>query len=106
MAAKVLCVDDDPNMLKMLRLVLRRHFEVETAENAAAGLRALKNSGPFAVILSDMKMPGMEGSNFLNEANYLAPDAVRIMLTGISDQQTALRAVNEGHVFQLLNKPC
>ena len=66
----------------------------------------MKTSGPFAVILSDMKMPGMDGSAFLNEVNYLAPDAVRVMLTGNRDQETAMRAVNEGHVFQLITKPC
>ena len=106
MPYKILCVDDDPTMLTTLRLTLRPSFEIETAEDAAAGLQAMKQKGPFAVILSDMKMPGMDGSTFLNEVNYLAPDAVRIMLTGNRDQETAMRAVNEGHVFQLVTKPC
>jgi response regulator RpfG family c-di-GMP phosphodiesterase len=105
-ASRILCVDDDPGMLTTLRLSLRRFFQVETAASAQDGLKALKEKGPFAVILSDMKMPGMDGSTFLNEATYLAPETVRVMLTGNSDHQTALRAVNEGHVFQLVNKPC
>jgi response regulator RpfG family c-di-GMP phosphodiesterase len=106
MAYKILCVDDDPTMLTTLRITLGQFFEVETADDASAGLQALKKNGPFAVILSDMKMPGMDGSSFLNEANYLAPDSVRVMLTGNRDQETAMRAVNEGHVFQLVTKPC
>jgi len=104
--SRILCVDDDPIMLSALRLNLRRFFQVETADDAEAALAALKNKGPFAVIISDMNMPGMDGSSFLNEANYLAPDTIRVMLTGQRDEQTALRAVNEGHVFQLINKPC
>ena len=79
---KILCVDDDPTLLKALRLNLRRFFEVETAESAEAGLVTLKTKGPFAIILSDMNMPGMHGSTFLIEATYLATDAVRVMLTG------------------------
>jgi response regulator RpfG family c-di-GMP phosphodiesterase len=105
-ASRILCVDDDPNMLMSVKLNLRRFFQVEAAASAEEGLIALKQKGPFAVILSDMNMPGMDGSSFLNEASFLAPDTVRIMITGDSDQKTALRAVNEGHVFQLVNKPC
>jgi len=105
-ASRILCVDDDPGMLKSLRLILRRFFQVETVATAQDGLIALKNNGPFAVILSDMKMPGMDGTTFLSQATDLAPDTVRVMHTGDNDQKTAIRAVNEGKVFRFVNKPC
>jgi len=89
-ASRILCVDDDPNMLMSVKLNLRRFFQVEAAASAEEGLIALKQKGPFAVILSDMNMPGMDGSSFLNEASYLAPDTVRIMITGESDQMRVM----------------
>lgn len=69
-------------------------------------LQALEHHGPFAVIVSDMRMPGMTGLDLLQEARTLAPDATRIMLTGNLDQQTAMDAVNQGQVFRFLTKPC
>ncbi len=105
-SSRILCVDDDPAMLKSLRLHLRRFFQVETVTTAQDGLTALQNNGPFAVILSDMKMPGMDGTTFLSQANVLAPDTIRVMHTGDNDQKTAIRAVNEGKVFRFVNKPC
>jgi response regulator RpfG family c-di-GMP phosphodiesterase len=106
MATRILCVDDDLNVLAAHERNLRRHFEIKTAPSAEAGLATLKSEGPFAVILSDMQMPGMDGSAFLNLASSLAPEAVRVMLTGNNDQETAIRAVNEGSVFRFVTKPC
>jgi response regulator RpfG family c-di-GMP phosphodiesterase len=106
MATRILCVDDDPNVLAAHERNLRRHFEIKTALSAEAGLVALRADGPFAVILSDMRMPGMDGSEFLQQASGLAPDTVRVMLTGNNDQETAIRAVNEGSVFRFVTKPC
>src|SRR6185436_17053323 len=61
---------------------------------------------PFAVVLSDMRMPAMDGAQFLAQARRVAPDTTRVMLTGNSDQATAARAVNEGAIFRFLLKPC
>ena len=106
MANRILCVDDDLNVLAAHERNLRRHFEIKTAISAEAGLAALKTDGPFAVILSDMRMPGMDGSAFLHQASAMAPETVRVMLTGNNDQETAIRAVNEGSVFRFVTKPC
>jgi response regulator RpfG family c-di-GMP phosphodiesterase len=104
---RVLFVDDEINVLDGIRRNLRKSFDVVTAAGPEEGLQAIAGSAaPFAVIVSDMRMPGMDGIEFLERARALAPDTVRIMLTGNADQETAVRAVNRGEVFKFLNKPC
>ena len=106
MSASILFVDDEPNILAGYQRQLRKLFTVDTAESGAEGLAKLKASGPYAVIISDMQMPGMNGVEFLTQAAGIAPNSVRIMLTGNADQQTATAALNEGRIFRFLNKPC
>ncbi len=103
---KILCVDDDPNLLDGFRRNLRRLFTLDTATSGAEALVLVQTKGPYAVVLADMRMPGMDGVELLEQVRALAPDTVRLMLTGNSDQQTAVEAVNRGHVFRFLNKPC
>lgn len=103
---KVLFVDDESNILDSYRRSLRKVFAVETALSGAEALEVMESKGPFSVVISDMRMPGMNGVEFLAEAKKKAPDTVRMMLTGNSDQQTAIDAVNQGDVFRFLNKPC
>jgi ActR/RegA family two-component response regulator len=71
-----------------------------------AGLTLLKQHGPFAVVVSDMRMPGMNGIEFLLKVQETSPDTVRVMLTGTSDIETAVAAVNQGKIFRFLSKPC
>jgi response regulator RpfG family c-di-GMP phosphodiesterase len=104
--ARVLFVDDEPNVLASARRQFRKDFEVHTAESGTAGLATLAAAGPFAVIVSDMRMPGMNGAEFLAEARRIAPDAVRMILSGQSDLDAAIAAVNEGRIFRFLTKPC
>lgn len=106
MSDKILLVDDDTNLLAGSRRTLRGLFDIETAEGGEKGLEILAEKGPFAVILADMRMPGMDGVQFLSKARELAPDSVRMMLTGNADQETAINAVNEGRIFRFLSKPC
>lgn len=107
MADRIMCVDDDHNILAAYRRVLHRTgFEVVTAVGGEEGLGTLAESGPFAVVLSDMRMPGMDGIRFLMKVKERAPDTVRMMLTGHADLQTATDAVNEGNIFRFLRKPC
>ena len=103
---KVLCVDDEPQVIDGLAVHLRREYTVTAAHSGAEGLDKLKAGGPFAVVLSDMRMPGMDGATFLAEVRTLAPETVRMLLTGNTDQQTAIAAVNEGQIFRFLSKPC
>ena len=106
MSAKILFVDDDVNLLTAMRRSLRRQFNLVTAESGVKGLAALDNDGPFSVVVSDMRMPGMDGVAFLQEAESRHPQVVRIMLTGNSDQETAMSAINQGRVFRFATKPC
>lgn len=106
MTQKVLFVDDEPNLLQAVKRGLRGNFDLDLAEGGLAGLRQLRNEGPYAVVISDMRMPQVTGLQVLAEAKRLSPDTVRIMLTGNNDQKTATDAVNAGEVFRFLNKPC
>ncbi|GIX49669.1 MAG: response regulator receiver modulated metal-depenent phosphohydrolase [Candidatus Tectimicrobiota bacterium] len=106
MSDAILFVDDDVNVLEAYRRVLRRHFAIETAAGGAAGLALLEQKGPFAVVVSDLRMPGMDGVQFLTAVRQRAPDTVRVMLTGQADITAAIAAINEGHIFRFLTKPC
>jgi response regulator RpfG family c-di-GMP phosphodiesterase len=103
---RILFVDDEPNILQGIRRALRKDYDVVVAEGPEAGLQVLAEQGEFAVIVSDMRMPGMNGVEFLLASRQFAPDAVRMMLTGNHDQHTAIEAVNRGEVFRFLTKPC
>ena len=86
--------------------MLRKRFSVETAPGGEQALALLEARGPFAVLVADQRMPGMDGLDLLARARVACPDTVRVMLTGNSDQQTAIDAVNEGAIFRFLHKPC
>ena len=102
----VLCVDDEPKVLEGLVLNLRRHYRVSTAASGPEGLAIISGSGPPAVVVSDMRMPGMDGAAFLSQVKERAPDIVRLLLTGQADLDSAIAAVNQGQVFRFLTKPC
>ena len=106
MNKKILFVDDEPNVLQSIRRTLRSKFDVDTAEGGEEALGMLTVNGTYAVIVSDMRMPGMNGVELLSQAKLQSPDTVRMMLTGNADQQTAVDAVNHGDIFRFLNKPC
>lgn len=103
---KILCVDDDPNILQGYKRALRKDFDITIAEGGEQGLATIKSEGGFALVVSDMRMPGMDGVQFLSRVKEVTPHTVRVMLTGNSDQQTAMDAVNEGNIFRFLTKPC
>ncbi len=103
----VLCVDDEPNILEGLALNLRRHYRVMSATSGTLALDALRDTRePVAIVISDMRMPTMDGATFLARSRELAPDAVRILLTGQSDIDSAIAAINDGQIFRFLTKPC
>ena len=102
----ILCVDDEQNVLDAFQRQLRKQFNLELAASGEEALERMGTKGPFAVIVADMNMPGMNGIQLLAKARETSPDTVRIMLTGAGDFQTAMTAVNEGNIFRFLAKPC
>lgn len=106
MKHRILCVDDEPRVLEGLVLTLGGKFEVTTATSGADALGVLESDPERAVIVSDMRMPSMDGATFLARARQVAPEATRILLTGHSDIEAAIAAVNEGQIFRFLTKPC
>lgn len=106
MTEKILFVDDEPHVLQSIKRQFRKRFTLETASGGEEALQILKNNGPFAIIVSDMRMPGMNGVELLSRVKDIYPDTVRMMLTGNADQETAVEAVNTGQIFRFLSKPC
>ncbi|GAA4426435.1 HD domain-containing phosphohydrolase [Bremerella cremea] len=106
MNKRVLFVDDDPNLLRGLNRQLRKKYDVFTAVSGEDALAMMADQGPFAVVVSDMQMPEMDGAEFLSLAKQQNRDTIRIMLTGDAGQATAIEAVNSGEVFRFATKPC
>jgi FixJ family two-component response regulator len=103
----VLCVDDEPLLLEGLERTLRESFEVVTETKPLAALTLLeKREHDFVAVISDMRMPVMDGAKFLACAAELAPDATRLLLTGHAEVSAAIAAVNTGRIFRFLCKPC
>lgn len=103
---KILFVDDEPAALKLYKQMLDGEFDIATALCGEDALAMLENCGPFAVVICDMQMPGMDGVQFLRRVRQLAPNTVRLLLTGRLDLNGAVNAINDGGIFRLLIKPC
>jgi response regulator RpfG family c-di-GMP phosphodiesterase len=103
----VMLVDDEPSVLKALRRVFRNEgFTIHMAENGPEALEKLKGlEDPVSLIISDQRMPGMNGAQFLEEAKALYPEAIRFLLTGYSDVDAIIAAVNEGEIHRYFTKP-
>jgi response regulator RpfG family c-di-GMP phosphodiesterase len=106
MADKILFVDDEPSVLDGYKRILYREFDVDTALGGEQGLISIDDHGPYSVVVSDMRMPGMNGAEFLARVRQAAPDTVRILLTGYASLEAATDAVNQGNIFRFLTKPC
>lgn len=106
MTERILFVDDEKFVLEAFRRNLRRQFDVEVADDPLSALKMFETAGPFAVVVSDLKMPNMTGIEMLGVVKKRWPDTVRIMLTGQADLNAAMDAVNQGHIFRFLTKPC
>lgn len=106
MNEKILIVDDEQNILDALKRQLRKIFSITIALGPEEGLKAVKGKGPYAVVVSDLRMPVMDGIQFLSKVKDLSPNTVRMILTGNADLESAIKAVNEGNIFRFLTKPC
>jgi response regulator RpfG family c-di-GMP phosphodiesterase len=103
---QVLCVDDEPRVVKGLSLHLRERFNVLTALGGEEALEKLRAASTVAVVISDMRMPGMDGAQLLSKVRQLYPDTVRVLLTGEAARDVVVSAVNHGQIFRFLTKPC
>ncbi len=102
---KILFVDDEEGVLRSLgRLFFDEDFVILTAPSGTSGLEILKSNN-VAVIVSDQKMPGMSGAEFLEKAKRIAPDSIRIVLTGYADINAAMDAINKGGAYRYITKP-
>jgi response regulator RpfG family c-di-GMP phosphodiesterase len=104
--SKILCVDDEPQVLEGFRRHLRNKFTLDIATSAKEGIAKVSADNSYTVIVTDLRMPEMNGVEFLKQLHAIAPFSIKIMLTGNLDQGTATRAINEGHVYRFLTKPC
>src|ERR1039457_5564091 len=100
MTEKILFVDDEPAVLEGYKRLLGRNLSIDMAVGGKLGLAAIAESGPYAAVISDMRMPLMDGAQFLAQVRDLAPTTVRMALTGYVDIETAMSAVNEGNIFR------
>ncbi|MFZ0337354.1 MAG: response regulator [Terracidiphilus sp.] len=106
MANQILIVDDDPHVLDDLASILHSEFRVETACGCKAGLATVHLLGPFAIVISHLRMSGLNGVEFLDRVRELEPHSVRILLTKSGNLKRARTAMNEGRIFRYLTTPC
>ncbi len=106
MSGKILFVDDERQLLNSIERSFGLDYDLTTADSGPKALEVLMEHGPFDVIVTDMRMPEMDGVKFICKARQIANDSIYMMLTGNQDLDTAASAVNDGQVFRFLNKPC
>jgi two-component system, NtrC family, sensor kinase len=103
---RILCVDDERNILQALeRSFLDDNYEIVNANSGAEGLQAMEESGPFQVVISDYRMPVMNGVEFLKQVYGRWPDTIRLVLSGYADVGAIVAAINEGHIYKFIPKP-
>jgi two-component system NtrC family sensor kinase len=103
---RILCIDDEQNVLRSLtRLFLDDPYEILTASSGAEGLLILDQCGTVPVVISDYRMPGMNGVEFLSEVRKRWPETVRIVLSGYADTAAIVSAINEGQIYRFVAKP-
>lgn len=105
MTIRVLFVDDEQSLLNSIQRRLGTQFMISTATSGREALELIESSEPFPVICSDMRMPWMDGTEFIKRARLMTPATTFVMLTGNQDQETAKEALNEAEVFRFLRKP-
>lgn len=102
----ILFVDDDPLVRDAVKRQFRKQFDITTAEDGPRALELLQGKSDFAVVVADLRMGQMDGVEFITRARQIAPDSVFMMLTGHAKLRVAMEALNKGHIFRFLTKPC
>lgn len=103
---KILFVDDEADILSSFKRQFRKKADISTALSGQEALDLIDSEDEFAVIVSDMRMPNMDGAQFLEKARRRSPNSIRILLTGQTDLNSAIAAINKGQIFSFLTKPC
>lgn len=103
---KILFVDDEASVVAGIVRQFRKQYNIVPASSGQEGLELVRTEGPFAIVVSDFRMPGMNGIELLSQVRELSPDSVRMMLTGQADFDLSISAVNEGRIFRFMTKPC
>mgnify|MGYP002795037581 CR=1 FL=1 len=103
-AKNLLVIDDEPAILSSLRRQFRKNYQVHIANSAEEGMELMK-AHPIQVIISDQRMPGMNGSDFFDQVKHDFPDATRLLLTGYADIQAVIEAINDGNIYRYITKP-
>jgi two-component system, sensor histidine kinase and response regulator len=104
MSHHLLCIDDETHNLEALERLLRRQYKVATATSGKLALEKMAQQS-FSLIISDQKMPEMTGVDFFVEARKIQPDAIRILLTGYTDLESVIGAINDGQIYRYITKP-
>ena len=102
---QILCVDDEPSIVEALCAVLADEYDAQSATSPAQALQKVNELERLAVVVSAMRLPGMDGASFLHEVMLRRPALTRILLTGDSGRDLAVEAVNKGQIFRFLTKP-
>jgi len=103
---KILFVDDERNILEAYKRTLIKNFEIITADSGSAALEIIEKDHFFKVIISDYKMPKMNGVELLEKVREISPEMIQIMLTGQADMQAIIDLINKGKIYRFLTKPC
>lgn len=103
---RILLVDDEENILSSIRRQLRGKYNLEVALSGNEGIRIVDACNDIALVMSDYKMPSMNGVEFLSKIKEMRPDVVRMMLTGQADMEAVTKVINEGNIFRFITKPC
>jgi CheY-like chemotaxis protein len=102
---RILVVDDEEAILETMSFTFEDDYEVQTASDPRRALDLLEAKGPFAVVLTDQRMPDMSGVEFVSEVRRRHPTTVRMILTGFSDMDAIIQAINDGHIYAYITKP-
>lgn len=102
---KILYIDDDAENLRTFKRLFRKDYEVLLAESGEEGLQLLQEHAPISIIITDQRMPEMTGIEFLDQSIRLSPDSIRMILTGFTDVQALIDAINTGRVYRYITKP-
>lgn len=106
MGNTIMIVDDEHNILRALERIFKRDgLKVVTATSGEEGLNICRGNGDIAVVISDHRMPGMDGVEFLQRFMDLSPNTIRFMLTGYADMGAVMNAINKGEVYRFITKP-